>query len=153
MELGKTIDEIEIGESASFAKTISESDVYLFAGITGDFNLVHINEEYARQTLFRGRVVHGALTTSFMFPVLGTKLPGLGTIAVEVTTRYKAPVRFGDTVTATAEVIAKDVSANRLRMKLTWSNQDGAEVAEGEALVMPPTRKLKERFAALGRGG
>ena len=145
-ELGKTVDELVIGEKASFSKTISESDVYLFAGICGDFNPLHVNEEYAKRIIFGRRVAHGALITSLAFPVMGTKLPGLGTIAVEVSTRYRAPVYIGDTVTATCEVVEKKPDANLVKMNLTWTKQDGTVVAEGEALVMPPPKRLKERL-------
>lgn len=135
---GKSYAAIEIGESASFSKTISETDVYLFAGISGDFNPVHVNEAYARQTVFKTRIAHGPLTLSLIAPVLGTKLPGLGTVALELFTRFKAPVYIGDTVTAAAEVSEKLEDKQWVRLKLTWVNQKDERVAEGEALVMPP---------------
>lgn len=137
-ERGKTFEEIEIGDTASFSKTISEADIYLFAGISGDFNPMHVNEEYARQTQFGARVAHGALTESLMAPVLGTKLPGLGTVALEAFCRFRAPVYIGDTVTASAEVSEKLPQKKWVRLKLTWINQEQKRVAEGEALVMPP---------------
>ncbi len=105
--MGYTFDELEIGMSASFTKTITETDVYLFAGISGDFNPMHVNEEYSKKSLFGKRVAHGAVPQSLIAPVLGTKLPGLGTIALEISTRFLRPTYFGDTITAIATVKEK----------------------------------------------
>ncbi len=140
-ELGKSYDTLRIGERASFTKTISETDVYLFAGISGDFNPMHVNEEFAKLTPFKTRIAHGALAQSLIAPVLGTKLPGLGTVAVEVTTRFKRPTFFGDTITATAEMVEKLESKKWVRLKLIWTNQRGELVSEGEAVVIPPPRR------------
>ena len=137
-EKGKTYEVLEIGESASFCKTITETDIYLFAGISGDFNPMHVNEAYARQTRFKTRIAHGPLSQSLIAPVLGTKLPGLGTVALEMFSRFKAPVYPGDTVTATAKVSEKLEEKRWVRLELTWVNQAQELVAEGEALVMPP---------------
>jgi 3-hydroxybutyryl-CoA dehydratase len=137
-ELGLSYDRLEVGMRASFTKTISETDVYLFAGITGDFNPMHVNEEFARQTPFGTRIAHGGLPQSLIAPVLGTKLPGLGTIAVEIVTRFKAPTFFGDTITASAEVVEKIEAKRRVRLDLIWTNQRGETVGTGEAVVIPP---------------
>jgi len=141
-ELGKSYEELKISEKASFSKTISETDVYLFAGITGDFNPMHVNEPYARSTLFGSRVAHGALTQSLATPLLGMKLPGLGTIAVELSTRFKAPVYIDDTIAVTAEVVEMIPQKNWVRMALTWTNQKGEIVAEGSAIVSPPRKEI-----------
>ena len=138
LELGYTYDQLEVGMSASFTKTITETDVYLFAGISGDFNPMHTNEEFAKLTPFKTRIAHGALPQSLIAPVLGMKLPGLGTVALEVLCRFRAPTFFGDTVTATAEVEEKLEKRRWVRMKCTWTNQRQELVAEGYALVMPP---------------
>jgi 3-hydroxybutyryl-CoA dehydratase len=138
--LGKTYEELELGQEASFSKTITETDVYLFAGISGDFNPVHVNEEYARQTPFKTRIAHGALPQSLIANVLGTKLPGLGTVAVEIHCRYKTPTFFGDTVTATATVAEKIEDKRWVRLALEWTNQRGETVATGEAVVVPPRK-------------
>jgi uncharacterized OB-fold protein/acyl dehydratase len=138
VELGYTFEELEIGMSASFTKTISETDVYLFAGISGDFNPMHLNEEFAKKAPFGTRIAHGALPQCLIAPVLGMKLPGLGTIALEINTRFKAPTYFGDTITATGEIIEKIEKKRWVRMALTWTNQKGELVAEGSALVIPP---------------
>ena len=137
-ELGKSYHQLKIGEKASFTKTITETDVYLFAGISGDFNPMHVNEEFAKKTPFKTRIAHGALPQSLIAPVLGMKLPGLGTIAVEISCRFKAPVFFGDTITATARVVEKIEKKQWVRMALIWTNQHGKPIAEGEAVVIPP---------------
>jgi len=142
-EMGKSYDELKIGEEASFSKTITETDVYLFAGISGDFNPVHVNEEYAKQTPFKTRIAHGALPESLIAPVLGMKLPGLGTVAVEITCRFKSPTFFGDTITAKAMVAEKIEDKRWVRMALTWTNQRGETVAEGEAVVIPPAQHVQ----------
>ena len=139
-ELGKSYEELKIGEKASFSKTISETDIYLFAGITGDFNAMHVNEPYARSTVFGSRVAHGALTQSLATPLLGMKLPGVGTIAVELVTRFKAPVYIGDTITVTAEVVEMMPQKRWVRMALIWTNQKHETVAEGAAIVSPPRK-------------
>ncbi len=139
-ELGKSYDELQIGEEASFTKTITETDVYLFAGISGDFNPMHVNEEFAKTTPFKTRIAHGALSQSLIAPVLGTRLPGLGTVAVEISCRFKAPTFFGDTITAKAKVSEKMEKKRWVRMALTWTNQRGETIAEGEAVVIPPPK-------------
>lgn len=139
-ELGKSYDELQIGDEANFSKTITETDVYLFAGISGDFNPMHVNEEFAKTTPFKTRIAHGALPQSLIAPVLGTKLPGLGTVAVEISCRFKAPTFFGDTITAKAKVSEKMEKKRWVRMALTWTNQRGETIAEGEAVVIPPPR-------------
>jgi acyl dehydratase len=138
IEKGKTFDELRIGEEAHFSKTISECDIYQFSGISGDFNPVHVNEEYAKATKFKSRIAHGPLTLSLIAPVLGTKLPGVGTVALEIFCRFKAPVYIGDTITATARVSQKLEEKKWTRMELIWVNQRNEIVAEGNALVMPP---------------
>ena len=139
-EMGFSYDELEIGMSDSFSKTISESDIYLYAGITGDFNPVHVNEDFAKTTPFGTRVAHGGLSQSLIANVLGTKLPGLGTVALEVTARFRKPVFIGDTVTATAEVSEKLEERRWVRLALTWTNQKGEVVSEGSSLVIPPPK-------------
>jgi uncharacterized OB-fold protein/acyl dehydratase len=139
-QLGLSYEELEIGMSASFTKTISESDVYLFAGISGDFNPMHVNEEFAKLTPFGKRIAHGALPQSLIAPVLGMKLPGLGTVALEVTARFRAPTYFGDTITAKATVVEKLEEKKWVRMECLWTNQDGKTVATGSALVLPPVK-------------
>ena len=137
-ELGKSYDQLQVGEEASFTKTITETDVYLFAGISGDFNPLHLNEEFAKLMPFKTRVAHGALPQSLIARVLGMMLPGLGTIAVEIRCLFKAPTFFGDTITANARVGEKIEDKRWVRMVLTWTNQREETIAEGEAVVIPP---------------
>ena len=135
---GKTIDELSVGQTASFTKTISESDVYLFAGITGDFNPAHVNEAYAKNTAFKTRIAHGMLSAGLISNVLGNQLPGPGTIYMQQQLNFRAPVAIGDTVTATVEVVEILREKKRVRLKTVCSNQDGVVVLDGEALISPP---------------
>lgn len=140
MELmkGKTISELKVGQTDQMTKTISESDVYLYAGITGDNNPAHINEVYASGTRFKSRIAHGMLVGGLISAVLGTKLPGPGTIYMGQTLNFKAPVAFGDTITATVKVIEIDTEKKRVRLETVCVNQDGTVVLDGEALISPP---------------
>ncbi|MBU0550148.1 MaoC family dehydratase [Myxococcota bacterium] len=138
---GKTIHELEVGQEASFSKTLTESDVYLFAGVTGDLNPAHIDEVYASNTFFKTRIVHGMLLGGMISAVLGSKLPGPGTIYVKQDLRFKAPVRIGDTVTAKAIVKSLDLEKNRVVLETVCVNQDGLLVLVGEALVSPRVSK------------
>ena len=135
--IGKTYDEIQVGEKVEFSKTISESDVYLYAGITGDFNPAHINESYAGNTFFKTRIAHGMLVAGLISAVIGTRLPGPGTIYVKQTLNFLAPVQIGDTITASVEVVEK-LAKKKVRMATICANQDGKTVLDGEALVSPP---------------
>jgi len=103
----RTWDDIQVGEKATFTKTITQADDTLFAGISGDFNPVHIDEEYAKTTQFKTRILHGAFTSALISAVLGMKLPGPGCIYGGQEIQFTAPVHFGDTVTAVAEVVEK----------------------------------------------
>lgn len=136
--IGKTIDEIRVGQSAQFSKTISESDVYLFAGITGDFNPAHVDEEYARKTFFETRVAHGMLTASFISTIVGTMLPGPGSIYVSQEVNFLAPVKIGDTITTTAEVTELLTEKKHARLRTYCTNQHGTVVIDGQAVVSPP---------------
>ncbi len=136
---GKTINEIKIGDKASFQKTISESDVYLYAGITGDINPAHVNEVAAKNTIFEGRVAHGMLTAGLISAVLGVQLPGPGSIYLSQELKFTAPVRIGDTILAEAEVIEMIKDRNRIKLETICTNQEGVLVLKGMATVMPPT--------------
>lgn len=131
-----TYEEIAIGDKASVAKTISESDVYQFAGITGDFNPIHINKEFAEKSLFKERVVHGILTSGLISAVIGMKLPGANTVYLGQTLNFKAPVKIGDTVEAEVTVIEKKDKHKIIRMETVVRNQRGEVVIDGEATVM-----------------
>ncbi|MDW7662163.1 MAG: MaoC family dehydratase [Bacillota bacterium] len=139
--IGKTINEIEIGDSEIFQKTISESDVYLFAGITGDFNPAHLNDQEAKKTIFKSRIAHGILTAGLISAVLGTKLPGPGTIYLDQYLSFKKPVYFGDTITAKVTVLEKNIDKNIIVCETLCNNQNDEIVLVGKATVMPPKVK------------
>lgn len=127
------------GDIASFSKTISESDIYQFAGITGDFNPVHVNEVYASESRFGKRIAHGMLTSAFICTVLGTQLPGVGTIHTKQYLEFKAPVFIGDTVTVTLTVQSIFKEGRYARLDCRIINQDGGEVVTGYSEVkLPP---------------
>lgn len=128
--------DINIGDRASMTKTIIESDIYTFAGITGDFNPVHINEEFAKTTIFQTRIAHGMLSAGLISAVLGTSLPGANTIYLKQSLNFIAPVKVGDTVTATVEVIEKIEAKHRILLKTTAINQHNCVVTEGQATVL-----------------
>lgn len=135
---GYTIDEVEIGQSASFTKTVTEADAYNYAGVSGDFNPAHINEEYAKETFFKTRIAHGMISAGFISAVLGTKLPGPGTIYLGQDLKFTKPVRFGDTITATCTVEEIIKEKNRLILTTVCTNQDGEVVIDGKAIVLAP---------------
>ena len=140
--IGKSIEELSVGERSSFSKTISESDIYLFAGVTGDLNPAHINEAYAHGTFFKERIAHGMLLAGFISAVIGCHLPGPGTIYIKQDLKFLAPARIGDTITAEATVTEIISEKNRVILKTTCTNQDGITVLEGEAMVSPPKKKV-----------
>ncbi|NNG06080.1 MAG: MaoC family dehydratase [Inquilinus sp.] len=137
---GYYLEDLAVGMSASFAKTLTDADIILFSGVSGDTNPVHLNEEYARETLFKGRISHGMLSAGFISAVLGTKLPGPGAIYISQSLRFTAPVRAGDTVTARCTV-TEIVPEKRRAVLKTECLVGGKVVIDGEATVMVPTRE------------
>lgn len=133
----RTRETLAVGDSGIYTKLISEADVLAFAGISGDFNLLHIDAEYAKQSQFGQRIAHGILTAGIISTVLGAEIPGVGTIFVELHIRFLKPVYFGDTMTARATV-TEIVNPKRVRMLVACVNQNGDDVAIGNALVVPP---------------
>jgi 3-hydroxybutyryl-CoA dehydratase len=127
---------LNVGYSASFSKTVTEADIILYAGISGDTNPVHLDAEYARSTRFGQRIAHGMLTAGFISAVLGTKLPGPGAIYLGQTLRFLKPVYIGDTITATATVDGYDRERGRLKVATICRNQHGEEVLTGEADIL-----------------
>ena len=144
MMIGKTVDELNVGDQASFSKTVTESDVYLFAGITGDFNPVHINQTYAEKTVFKSRIAHGIMVAGMLSAVMATQMPGPGAVYISQELNFTAPVYIGDTITAQAEVLSIDVDANRVKIKTTCMNQNGETVIYGIAIVSPAKRRNPE---------
>jgi 3-hydroxybutyryl-CoA dehydratase len=137
---GKTIAELSPGDKARFGKTISETDIYLYAGITGDFNPAHINAEYAEKTHFKGRIAHGMLMGGLISAVIGNRLPGPGTLYISQELEFLVPVRIGDTITAEVEVMEILEEKKHVRLRTTCINQKGEKVVAGHALVSPPRR-------------
>ncbi len=135
---GLTMQEIKLGDSASFTKTVTEADITLFAGYSGDFNPAHINAVEAEQGMFHGRIAHGMLSAGFISAVLGMYLPGPGTIYMGQELRFVKPVYIGDTVTATCTVVERIEEKNRLKLETVVTNQKGEPVITGFATVMPP---------------
>ena len=135
---GITIGEMKIGDSTSFTKTVTETDIYLYAGISGDFNPAHINQIEAEQGMFGKRIAHGMLSAGFISAVLGTKLPGPGTIYMGQELRFTKPVCIGDTITATVTVSELIPEKNRAILETICTNQNGDVVIKGTATVMPP---------------
>ena len=133
-----TYDEISIGDTASFTKTMSETDIYLFAGITGDLNPAHVDAVTAAEGMFKQRVAHGMLSGSFISTVLAMKLPGPGTIYLGQELSFRGPVFIGDTITAKVECTEKLEPRKWLKFKTTVTNQDGKLVVDGNATVIPP---------------
>ena len=132
------ISEIAIGQTAEFSKTVTETDVVLFAGITGDFNPAHVNAVEAQAGMFGGRIAHGLLSAGFISTVLAMRLPGPGTVYLSQNLRFVRPVRIGDTVTARVEVAEVVAAKRRVRLGTTVRNHMGETVIDGEALVMVP---------------
>lgn len=137
---GYDIEDLQPGMSATIAKTVTDADIVLFAGVSTDTNAVHLNEEFAKTTMFGGRIAHGMLSAGFISAVLGTRLPGPGSIYLSQNLKFKAPVRPGDTVTATVTV--KEVVVEKKRCVLeTVCSVGGKPVIEGEATIMCTSNK------------
>ena len=136
---GFFFEDLALGQSASFAKTITEADILLFSAVSGDTNPVHINAEAAAASMFKERIAHGMLSASLISTVLGTRLPGPGTIYLSQNLKFKAPVRIGETVTATATITALDSARKRATLS-TICTVAGRTVIDGEATVMVSSR-------------
>lgn len=133
----KKFSQFNVGDKASFSKTVTEADVINFAGTCGDYNPLHVNAEYAKNSRFKERIAHGALVASFM-STAGAILVGTGGIYVSQLSKFLAPVKIGDTIVATMEVVEKIPEKNMLKMHTYCINQHGKTVIDGEAIVMVP---------------
>jgi len=136
----KRFEDIQVGDKATFSKTMTESDIFAFSAITGDFNPIHVDVEFAKESIFKQRVVHGMLTAGLVDQTL-THIGGAGNVHLSQFVKFMAPVHIGDTVTVTSEVANKDAAKNRVTVKSTVTNQAGKTVLEGEALIMIPREK------------
>lgn len=140
MKVGKTMEELVIGEEASFSKTITEVDIAMFAAFTGDFNSMHMDEVYTSKTRFGRRIAHGGVAAALAPTILDMNLPGVGTFVQEVRYKYLAPVYPGDTITCTGKLIEKDMEQGLVTIHFTFSNQENTGVIEGWAKVIPPKK-------------
>ncbi|MEQ8665768.1 MAG: MaoC family dehydratase [Rhodospirillales bacterium] len=136
---GAFFEDIKEGQKAEFTKIVTEQDVEDFARISGDTNPVHLNEEYAQSTMFKGRIAHGVLTAGLISTVFGTILPGPGAIFVAKSMKFKAPVRLGDEVTAVVTVTKKHAERKFVEFE-TACLVDGKPVLVGDATLMVPSR-------------
>lgn len=140
---GYDFEDLQPGMRATFAKTITEADIVMFSAVSGDNNAVHINEDFARQTAFKGRIAHGMLSASVISAAIAGRLPGPGTIYLGQNLQFRAPVRPGDTVQA--EVVVKELFAEKRRVALTTTcTVNGKVVIDGDALVMPTSRARRD---------
>ena len=136
---GLFFEDLSVGQSASMGKTITEADILMFAAVSGDTNPVHLNAEYAAGTMFKQRIAHGMLSAGLISAVLGTQLLGPGTIYLAQNLKFRAPVKIGDTVTATVTVASLDAEKKRATLT-TVCTVGGKPVIEGEASVMVASR-------------
>lgn len=135
------IEDLEIGMTRSVSKEITDEDISLFAQVSTDHNPVHLDEDYAQDTMFQGRIAHGMLTAGLISAVIGEQLPGHGTVYLGQNLKFLAPVRPGDYVTAEVEVLEIDHSRRRVRLD-TRCLVDGKKVLAGEANVLAPSAKF-----------
>ena len=134
----------KVGDSAEIAKVITEEDIFLFAGITGDRNPMHISKEFAAKSRFGERIAHGILTAGLISAVLGMKLPGPGCLLVSTTLTFLGPVKIGDEITARAEVVEM-ISEKRMRLRTQCLNQRKEVVIDGETIMIPPRARIHPR--------
>lgn len=138
--IGKTIELIDVGDSAFQEKVITENDIKLFGEVTNDYNPAHFDSEYAKGTIFKKRISHGMLIGSLFSKVFGMDLPGNGSIYLSQSLRFRRPVYFDDVITATVTVTEIDLEKNRVKFDCVATNQNDVVVVIGEALIMPPVK-------------
>lgn len=138
---GYYLEEIEVGMSAVYSKTITDADILLFSGVSGDTNPLHLDHDFAAQTRFKSRIAHGMLSASLLSTIFGTKLPGPGCIYLSQNLRFTAPVRSGDTVLAQASVTSIEFDKGKVHFTCRCS-VGGTAVIEGEALILVPRRPV-----------
>ena len=142
MKTGRTFADLTVGMTVSTENTVSEQDVIDFARVSGDYNPLHMDEAYAQTTQFKGRIAHGALSASYISAILGNDLPGPGAVFMELNLKFVRPVRIGDMVTSSAEVVELIERGCRVRLAVK-GEVDGKIVMKGEALVMVPSGKAE----------
>lgn len=136
-----TYDELNIGDSASYTRTLTEEELILFAAVSGDVNPVHLDKEYASKTVFKERIAHGMWSGSLISAALATVMPGPGTVYLEQSLNFKRPVKLEDTLTVTLTVLRKE-ERNRVAFDCEAINQEGKVVVTGEATVIAPNEKI-----------
>jgi 3-hydroxybutyryl-CoA dehydratase len=136
--IGRTVDDLSIGETAYFAKTFSEADMLLFAGITGDVNQLPINEEFAKKTRYGRRIAHGMLTASFITNSIGMRLPGYGSAMSRQSVRFVKPVYVGDTIEVGLKLTALRIAENEADFSANATNQHGEVVMTASGTIIPP---------------
>ena len=134
MEIAK-YEDIKIGQHAEYVRTVTSEDIEMFGQVSGDYNPLHFNEDWAKTTMFKGRIAHGILTATYVSTVIGMKLPGPGTVYISQNMKFRRPVRIGDTITARVEVISKNDEKEFLTLKTACINQEDKVVLDGEAVV------------------
>lgn len=139
----RTYDEIQVGDSASFSRTVREADIQLFAAFSGDVNPAHLDQEYAATSMFGGVIAHGMLSGALISTVLGVQLPGPGTIYLGQSLRFLRPVKPGDQLKVSVTVREKHDDKKRLILDCLCTNQDGKNVVKGEAEVIAPSNKVR----------
>ncbi len=137
--IGKTVDQLNVGDKAYFAKTMTDSIRDRFAGLTGDVNLLPINDEFAKTTIFKRRVAHGMLTASFITNIIGMRLPGFGSKVKRQKVTFTMPVFISDTIEIGLTITAVDVAENTADFSVIATNQDGNTVMVGDGVLIPPT--------------
>ena len=136
--IGKTVEQLEVGESAYFAKTLADTDMLQFAGVTGDVNLLPINDEFAKKTIFKQRIAHGMLTAGFITNIIGMKLPGYGSTVKKQSVKFTKPVFIGDTIEIGVTITSKDIENNTADFSVTAKNQKSDVVMTGSGVIIPP---------------
>jgi len=132
-----SINEMSIGQSEEILRTVTEGDLYIYAGVTGDYNPVHLDEEFAAKSIFGERIAHGMLTAGFISAVLGTRLPGVGVMYLSQEMKFRAPVKIGDTIRTVVTVSEINSEKNRVTLKTECFNQEGTLVIDGMAIMKP----------------
>lgn len=127
-----------VGQTASFSRTITETDLVIYAGLSGDYNPIHVDSEYAKQTRFQKRIAHGLLTTSLISRLLGMHLPGVGSVYLEQSLKFLRPVFIGDTITTNGEIIEIIKDKRIIKLKTICLNQNNVVVLEGVATMLVP---------------
>jgi 3-hydroxybutyryl-CoA dehydratase len=138
---GLYLEDLKVGQSAMFGKTVTEADIVAFAGVSGDTNPIHLHEGFARTTRFGQRIAHGLLSASFISAVIGTKLPGPGSVYISQTFNFMAPVLIGETITAVVTITAIDDQRRRVTLQTQCLNGDKV-VVDGEATILVPRRDV-----------